>query len=322
MARVATRTTLLAALACTVACASSSNGATADTAPAPKASSATPEISWPITVGESTIHRVVETEVPMAKPKGWFSMATDEGVAQERAWLEPRYIEPGSGRLIFAIQSLLIKSRENVVVVETANGVGNKNETAPYLDNLRAAGVNPEDVDYVIATHLHFDHIGWNVRMRDGKWVPTFPNAKYLFVREEWEHWKAVKAGEFGYDAIQKAVVTIFDAGLAQVVEADFRIDDEVSLVPMPGHTPGHVVVRVSSGGRDALVGGDVFHHPLQAAQPQWQSKFEILPDQAKQTRQAFLDRYVGSETLVIPAHFPTPSAGRVVRRGSAFRFE
>lgn len=257
----------------------------------------------------------------MALPAGWFAMATDEAVTAERSWLEPHFIDPESGRLIFAIQSLIVQTERHTIVLETANGDGNDSESAAYLTRFRQAGLDPHDVDFVVTTHMHADHIGWNVRKQKWRTAPTFPRARYLFVREEWEYWRTRQPGEFGQAAVQAAVVPIVDEGMADLVSANHRIDEEVELVPMPGHTPGHVSVRISSQGAEAMIGGDVLHHPLQCAYPEWQSQYEVDPELSRRTRRAFLERYAGSGTLIVPAHFPTPAAGYIIRHGDAFRF-
>lgn len=277
--------------------------------------------TWPITVGRVRIWRVVETEAPMAMPADWFPTATDEAVRAERSWLEPHFIAPDSGRLIFSIQSLVIQTQRHTIVVETGNGNGNDSESAEYLTRFRRTGSEPKDVDFVVATHMHYDHIGWNVRRQAGRAVPTFPRARYLLVRDEWNYWSARKPGEFGQEAIQAAVVPIVEAGMADIVDARHRIDEEAELVPVFGHTPGHVVVRVSSQGSRAIVGGDILHHPVQCAYPDWQSQYEIDPQRSRRTRVAFLERYAATDTLIIPAHFPTPAAGWIVRERNAFRF-
>lgn len=284
--------------------------------------SAPAKMTWPLAVGAVQISRVVETETPMALPAGWFPMATDEAVDAERSWLEPDFIEPKSGRLIFSIQSLVVRTHDHTIVVETANGDDNDSDDAVYLTRFRETGLSPSDVDFVVVTHMHDDHIGWSVRKQNGRTVPTFPRARYLFVREEWDYWHARKPGDFGYDAIQAAVVPIVVAGMADLVAADHRIDGEADLVPLPGHTPGHVALRVRSEGKEAILGSDVMHHALQCPYPDWQSEFEVDPDLARRTRLAFLEQYADRDTLIVPAHVPTSAAGRIVTRGRRFRFE
>ena len=191
----------------------------------------------------------------------------------------------------------------------------------PFLEDLARAGFARETIDLVVCTHLHVDHVGWNTMLVDGRWVPTFPRARYLLGRTEWAHWSAA-----GYDAdgdvLGDSVRPILDAGLADLVESDHRLSDEVWLEPTPGHTPGHVSVRIRSKGRDAVITGDLMHHPVQCAEPAWASNFDVDPEAARRTRRAFLERYADGSVAVFGTHFATPTAGRIVRDGPPWRFE
>jgi glyoxylase-like metal-dependent hydrolase (beta-lactamase superfamily II) len=172
----------------------------------------------------------------------------------------------------------------------------------------------------VICTHLHVDHVGWNTMLVDGRWVPTFPNARYLFVRSEYDHWQAdenVQSGHFA-DSVRPVV----DAGLVEWTDPDARITDQVFLQPSFGHTPGHVCVRVADGDDAAVVTGDLMHHPVQCARPDWSTTFDVDADGARTVRQEFLDRHAGTSTLVFGTHFASPSAGHIVRDGAAWRFD
>jgi len=189
-----------------------------------------------------------------------------------------------------------------------------------FLEDLRAAGVAPEAVDVVICTHLHVDHVGWNTRLADGRWVPTFPRARYLFARREWEHWTSEE--EDGTKRIlADSVAPVLDAGLAELVEMDHRVSDGIWLEPTPGHTPGHVSVRLHADGADAVITGDLMHHPVQVAEPAWQSAFDTDPAQARATRRAFCARYADRPVDVLGTHFHHPTAGRIVSHRDAWRF-
>ena len=175
----------------------------------------------------------------------------------------------------------------------------------------------------MLCTHLHVDHVGWNTRLENGRWVPTFPNAKYLMNQIELDNavYEAESRPHADLGAFADSVAPILEAGLAEIVEADFAMDDRLWIEPTPGHTPGHVSIRVHSDGQQAIVSGDVIHHPVQYAEPAWNSNFCIAEDQARATRRAFLDRYAESATIVLPGHFATPTAGRIGRAGDAFAF-
>jgi glyoxylase-like metal-dependent hydrolase (beta-lactamase superfamily II) len=183
------------------------------------------------------------------------------------------------------------------------------------------AGWPPESVDAVICTHLHVDHVGWNTRLVDGAWVPTFPNAEYLIGRREHAHWQEDD------DADQQAILAdsvkpIFDAGLARFVEMDHRLSPEVRLVPTPGHTPGHVSVVIESKGESALITGDALHHPAQMQHLDWCPGVDVDKSLSPVTRRQMLEGLVDTPALLIGTHFAGPTAGRVKRDGDAFRLE
>jgi glyoxylase-like metal-dependent hydrolase (beta-lactamase superfamily II) len=183
-----------------------------------------------------------------------------------------------------------------------------------YLDDLAAAGARPEDVDVVVCTHLHVDHVGWNTRLVEGRWVPTFPRAAYLFVGEEWEYWRWEKD-----PCIADSVAPVVEAGRAQLVSGDQLIDRWLRLEPSPGHTPGHACLRLTTTAGDALFIGDVMHRVVQVAEPQWSSRFCYDGKQAATTRRDFLERHADTGTLILAAHFPRP--GVVVREQGGLRF-
>ena len=231
------------------------------------------------------------------------------------------------GRLIASIHAFVIESGGQVIVVDTCVGndkprdVKNWNmRKGKFLEDMAEAGFPRERVTNVLCTHLHVDHVGWNTMLRDGKWVPTFPNARYLIGRKEYEYWS--KADDERDRAIQNdSVRPILEAGLADLVESDHRITPDVFLEPTPGHTPGHVSVRISSKGEEAVITGDLMHHPVQCAEPGWASNFDVDANAARNTRRGFLEKYRDGKTLVLGTHFATPTGGRLVRGDTAFRF-
>jgi glyoxylase-like metal-dependent hydrolase (beta-lactamase superfamily II) len=279
-----------------------------------------------MTIGRLRISTVVERAGPT--PPTWlFPDALPEAVEQHREWLAPHFID-AKGRLLQSIHSFVVRSPDLTVLVDTC--VGNDKDRGgrqpfhmmrtPFLDDLRAAGVPPETVDLVVCTHLHVDHVGWNTRLDDGRWVPTFPRARYLFARREWEHWSA-ETSDDTRRIMADSVTPVLDAGLAQMVDVDHRISDELWLEPTPGHTPGHVSVRLRSGDRDAVITGDLMHAPIQMAEPEWASHFDSDPEQAKKTRRVFCERYADGPVIVLGTHFHHPTAGRIVRHGERWRF-
>ena len=178
------------------------------------------------------------------------------------------------------IQALVVESQGRRIVVDTCLG-NDKTRNNPFfadlhttfLDDLTAAGFAPETIDAVVCTHLHVDHIGWNTMLRDGEWVPTFPNARYYLSRRDVEYWSSTPS--IDGDLYGDSVRPVLDAGQADLVDAPYAITGEVSLEPTPGHSPGHVSVRIRSGGHEAVITGDVMHHPAQCARPAWASTFD-----------------------------------------------
>ncbi len=274
-------------------------------------------------VGDVTITSVSESE-SITSPRFLFKELNKASVLDAAAahpWLTPHFVDH-DGYLLQKIQALVIDTGSNVVVVDTCvgndkvrNNPGWNGLHTRFLDDLAAAGYTAASVDQVVCTHLHVDHVGWNTRLVDGAWVPTFPNARYLFARPEFEHWRDT-AYDDGDDIFGDSVQPIVDAGLHELVDVDHQLCPEVRLEPTHGHTPGHVSVVIRSGGAQAVITGDMIHTPLQIALPDLSSSFDTDQQQARVTRRAFLDRYADGHTLVIGTHFGTPTAGKVAADG------
>jgi glyoxylase-like metal-dependent hydrolase (beta-lactamase superfamily II) len=243
-------------------------------------------------------------------------------------WLKPRGQDPKSGNLIFHMQSFLVKTRHHTIMVDTCVGdhkararpTWNMTTGGEYLKRLAAAGVRPEQVDYVMCTHMHSDHVGWNTRMDNGRWVPTFPNAKYVMSAKELAYWQDLNTRESQPQFVD-SVLPIVEAGRAELVKNDYGIGDEVSFESTPGHTPDHVSVRIRAKGADAVITGDLIHSPVQCIEWAWVPRPDFDPPLAAQTRKAFMERHCENRTLVCASHFPSPSFGRFVRKGDAFAF-
>ncbi len=284
------------------------------------------------TLGGIEWRRIVESEEPDFDVFFLLPDANEESLAPHRGWLEPRFLDPASNRLVMAMQSYLLRTRHHTVLVDAC--VGNDKErrfhppwahrrSTRWLDNLAAAGLAPENIDFVMCTHLHADHVGWNTRLAGGRWVPTFPNARYVFARTEYEHWIALNKGGKKYSdgCIDDSVLPVVEAGQAEIVADDYEFDDEIRFAPTPGHTPGHVAIELESQGARAVLSGDVCHTPLQCREPGWSAIGCSDRAQSAATRRAFLERHVDTDTLVMTAHFPAPSVGFVRARGDAFDF-
>jgi glyoxylase-like metal-dependent hydrolase (beta-lactamase superfamily II) len=283
------------------------------------------------TFGTSTLQRVIESEIPMLPPFEIFSDCTQAHLDANRDWLVPRFFDPASELLAITIQSFLIRSNGLTILVDSCSGNDKEHRARPkfrraqwpWLARLREAGVTPEDVDIVLCSHLHVDHVGWNTRLDNGRWVPTFPNARYLIGRREFEHWKAagppalLRTGDY----ITDSVLPVFDSGQADLIGDEHALASDISVEPAPGHTPGQLMVRLGSGREQAILSADLMHHPLQVRYPEWSTRFCTDPVQARATRLGFFDQQAGSGRLIFPAHFPTPTGGRIDRDGKDFHF-
>ena len=284
-------------------------------------------------LGELEIRRAIESEVPIFDTFTFFPDATREVVEANKDWLMPRYIDPETIEVILCIQSYVIKTSHHTILVDTCVG-NNKSrparpswhmQNAPFIEELASVGVHPEEVDFVLCTHLHVDHVGWNTKLLDGRWVPTFPNAKYIFSRNEFELWAArYEKGETVPVPLvyEDSVLPIVEAGQAIIVEDTHQIDDGMWLEPAPGHTPGHVMLNLKSGEETALMSGDVIHHPLQLIRPDWSSRACEDPHLSAVSRTKMLERVADTNTLLCPAHFGSPTMGHVVSHATdGFRY-
>lgn len=290
------------------------------------------------TVGDVTITRVVEIETPGLEPEMILFGTSREHVAAF-PWLVPDYADLDGG-LAYSVHAFVVESGGTRIIVDTCIGNHKARHLAdfnqldvPFLDRLAAAGYAPSDIDLVLCTHLHVDHVGWNTRLDGAVWVPTFPNARYLFGRAEWSHWqnKTSRLGDVLEvhanaildipQVIADSILPIVNAGLHDLVEADHRLTDEVELFSTPGHTPGHVSVRIRSRGEEAVITGDMIHHPLQVADPLVGSWTDFDRSLAQTTRKEFLASVVDAPMLVLGTHFPAPCAGHVVKGANGFVF-
>jgi glyoxylase-like metal-dependent hydrolase (beta-lactamase superfamily II) len=274
-------------------------------------------------VGQVKITKVVELET-VGSTRFILPLASNEEV-RKLPWLTPHFATE-EGRLKMSIHSLVVETPTRRIVVDT--GLGNdkegrgvptwNNRKGPYLETMAAADFPPQTIDTVLCTHLHVDHVGWNTRLVDGRWLPTFPNARYLFGRTEYEHWRDHSDTEDKIAVFKDSVQPIVDAGRAELIPSDARLTEEITLLPTPGHSPGHMSILIKSGGEEALLAGDVAHHPCQMAHLAWSSTADSDPAQSPVTRRALFSRFADTPTLVIGGHF---DAGHIKRDGDAFKF-
>jgi len=280
-------------------------------------------------IGDVTIARIVEVN-------GWEDDITmllpdaDPAFVQGFPWLRPHFATP-EGRMIISFQCFVLRSQGRTAMIDTCIGNDRQREfpvftnmQTTFLEDLAAAGFPHEEVTDVLCTHLHFDHVGWNTRLVDGRWVPTFPQARYLFGRREYEHWKHLHETHGYHDLhhMDDSVMPVLDAGLVEFIEPDFKLTDEVSLIPTPGHTPGHVSVLIQSKGQSAVITGDMMHNPIQIAVPEREGRFDMDKSAAARTRGEFVRRFNGTPTLVIGSHFSEPTAGHIVPDGAAWKLK
>lgn len=275
-------------------------------------------------IGDVTVTKILELEVA-GKATWILPDLTAENLAPV-TWCRPHFATD-DGKVVMSVHALVVESAGRRIIVDTCVGndktlnIPNWNKRqGPFLADLAAAGFPADSIDTVLCTHLHVDHVGWNTRWVDGRWVPTFPNARYLWHRGEYEHWSRTDQDIYG-PVVQESVLPVYEAGLVDLVDASHVVTDEVRLEPTHGHTPGHVSIHISSRGEEAIITGDLMHHPAQCAHPEWPSSADSDPHQAERTRREFLARYADKPTLVIGTHFASPTAGRIVRDGNTYRF-
>lgn len=291
----------------------------------------------PLQLGDLRIDRVVETEGPFAPVDVVVPGLPPELLRDNADWLMPRFVDPGTHMALMSFHSFVLRTPRHTILVDAC--VGNDKERPlrpgwhrqqkPFLGRLGAAGVQPEEIDFVLCTHLHADHVGWNTRLENGRWVPTFPNARYIFAREEYAYWEAAHhaalaaGGEpANHGSFADSVLPVVEAGRAVLVESDHEIETGIHLEAAHGHTPGTCMIHAKSRGEHGIFLGDIMHTPVQLAAPGLSSKFCTDPAQSARTRVAICEHYADTPTRLLAAHFPDPTVGRIVRHRNAFRLD
>lgn len=282
--------------------------------------------------GPFEIHRVQEFEWPARELDFLFLNVPRDEFAKTRAAQDDRFVDVATGLLRMSFHSLIVRTPQGVLLVDTC--VGNDKhrpiiaewhqQNFPYLARLQEAGFTPGDIDFVCCTHLHGDHVGWNTRLDNGRWVPTFPNARYLFAATEYNYWEQFHADNPEHvftPAWNDSVLPVMEAGLAERVARDHEIMSGIHLTPAPGHTPGNVVIEIGDGREHAILSGDVMHHPVQIERPEWSSVFDDDHALAAVTRRALLERIADTPTWLMGAHFAGPTALVVESDAERFRY-
>lgn len=274
-------------------------------------------------IGDVEITRIVDVVQPLPATV-LIPQAVPEALTDLHGWLCPHFADT-DGNIQLSIHAFAVRSGDARIVVDTCIGgkkrpLGNLDVQSTFLEDLGEIGFAPDSVDRVLCTHLHFDHVGWNTVLEDGRWVPTFPRARYLVGEAEWAFWKDAD-DPYAPEAKADSVLPIFEADLVDLVEPTHAVTDEVRLIPTPGHTPGHVSVMIESQGEQAIITGDLFHSPLQMAHPDWTDSADVDGKLAFETRQNFLETHADGPVLILGTHFASPTAGHIVKDGDAFRF-
>ncbi len=285
-------------------------------------------MSTTFSVGDLTIHRLVELVEPYGRALDLMPALTQQLLDENRHWLEPHSLAPGDF-FNLTMQSYVVRTPHHTILVDSCLG-NHKSRSHPawnmktddtYMQALAALNLSVNDIDYVMCTHLHADHVGWNTRLVDGRWVPTFPNARYVFGRLEHEMLQERYAID-GYPAYADSVLSIVEAGRADLVNDDYELGDHVRILPTPGHTAGHVAFCFGNKRDEAVMTGDMMHVPLQMRYPDLVFGRPKDPAQTAATCRTFLERFCDTPTLCCTVHFPPPSAGRIKRWGTGFRME
>ncbi len=280
-------------------------------------------------VGDFTIHKIVEEERPFYDIKTYFPTLTDEVLAEHRDWLQACGAIDAQGQIVLCMQCYVVRTPQHTILVDSCIGNDknlphrpqwNRMNRPNFHNALAAAGVSVEEIDYVMCTHLHLDHVGWNTKLENGRWVPTFPNARYIFSKKEYAYW-AEETRNGAVTPMNDSVIPIVEAKRADLVASDFQVNDHIRFLPTPGHTPDHYVIQLGRTGQDAVMTGDLMHSPLQAKIPELGMRVDFDSAMGGRSRRSFLQQYCDTDTLICPCHFPSPSVGRISAWGDGFRF-
>lgn len=290
-------------------------------------------------IGEMTIDTVVETSHKWFDATWLYPSITDEMIQRNTDWIGKMLLDPENHKVALSFHSFLIRTPNMNIIVDTCNG--NHKPRLPkhpwfnmlasneYLTSLTSHGLKPSDIDVVMCTHLHTDHVGWNTQLIDGKWVPTFPNAKYVWAKQEfdflYEQYKANPDVPLASGSFNDSVLPVMEAGQVELVDmnhvVDTHLDDKVWMEPATGHTKGHISIHVKGKDGHAVMTGDIFHHPIIFAEPNLSSLADFDPAQLLKTRLGIMEKCCDTDTLLMTGHFPTPTAGRLVSDKGNIRF-
>jgi glyoxylase-like metal-dependent hydrolase (beta-lactamase superfamily II) len=280
-----------------------------------------------VSLGEFAIHRISKFERAIGPALDIFPRLNPDTLSANRAWMIRSNSMDDNDNLIMSVQGYVVRTPDHTVLIDSCIG-NNKSRPSNHLYHMKvddvfmrsldSAGYRPDEIDLVICTHFHADHVGWNTSLTDGRWVPTFPNARYIFSKIEYDYWNELNRNA-SVTAFSDSIIPIVEAGIAEFVDGEAKITDYIRILPTPGHTPGHVSVAIGRDKDDFVFCGDVMHSPIQALHPDLSSKWAVNPSQSAATRRRLLEHYCGSPTFLLPSHFSASSFGTVSSKGDGF---
>jgi glyoxylase-like metal-dependent hydrolase (beta-lactamase superfamily II) len=285
-----------------------------------------------IRIGDVSITGIVERDGPWRPIANMFPTGDVEIAKKHLSGMDPVVYDPVSEKLVITYQTFVVRTPRHTVLIDTCTGEDKGYgppldfPKAPWIDGFRALGLKLTDIDFVFCTHLHIDHCGWNTQLVNGRWVPTFPNAKYIFHKREYAYWEEETKRGGNHHLVLGPVwkmncEPVVEAGQALLIDETYSLDDTFHLSMSPGHTPHHCCVHIRSKGQEAIVLGDMMHHALQCREPDWSTGFCSDPKQAAQTRWKFFRQYADTAITMLPIHFPNPTSGRIAADGERFRY-
>jgi glyoxylase-like metal-dependent hydrolase (beta-lactamase superfamily II) len=283
-------------------------------------------------VGKATITRIEETYLPVYPPADIFPDLTEALLHEHAHWLAPSHYDPQSKKLLLSVHSWLLQLYGHKILIDGCCGNQKSRPqrpawhmlNTPWLDRLAAAGAGPDEIDLVMCTHLHHDHVGWNTQLKDGKWVPTFPNARYVFSKLDFDYFHKLdsdpKTAPTEFGSFRECVVPVVEAGRADLVTGPHVLNEFIEILPAGGHSPGHFYFRLKVGSDRAMITGDVFHQVLQVLYPDWNFPKNSDAQEARVSRRRVFDEAAASGALVFPGHVGAPFAGHIEKTGGSYK--
>jgi glyoxylase-like metal-dependent hydrolase (beta-lactamase superfamily II) len=283
-------------------------------------------------VGKATITRIEETYLPVYPIADIFPEFSEADLKEHGHWLAPDHYEIASKKIKLSVHSWLLQVDGKKILIDCCCGNNKPRPTRPHwnmlnepwLDRLAAAGARPDEIDMVMCTHLHHDHLGWNTQLRDGKWVPTFPNARYVFSKVDFDYFQKIDAdpatapAEFG--TFRECVIPVVEAGRADLVTGPHKLNEFIDILPAGGHSPGHFAFKMNFGSSTAMITGDVFHHLLQVYYPDWNFPKNSDVNEARVSRRRVFEDCAATGAMVFPGHVGAPFAGFIDKTDTGYK--